>query len=268
MKKITLLFLVLFSTSFCFGQTNNSTGQITLATGYSVQFDVNTTTNIVTMTMIGPSNRWLGVALGNASYTPGSGMAQFNGSDCITYINGALNDRSIPNFSGKPPVDTTTQDWTMVSNDVASGVRTVVGTRARDTGDSADFVFPITNMTGQTIVWAMGNPGTDGNADINYHGNVNRSATLANFTLSAEDFQNEPSFTIYPNPAREKMNINLNPRIGNARLQVYDVLGKRIMDKEISDINSSVNVSNWNNGIYIVRVISGDLSETKRFVKQ
>jgi hypothetical protein len=64
------------------------------------------------------------------------------------------------------------------------------------------------------------------------------------------------------------MNINLNPRIGNARLQVYDVLGKRIMDKEISDINSSVNVSNWNNGIYIVRVISGDLSETKRFVKQ
>ncbi len=76
------------------------------------------------------------------------------------------------------------------------------------------------------------------------------------------------AFTISPNPAKERLNIELNPKIRSARLQVFDVLGKRIVNKQISDINSNVNVSNWNNGIYIVRIISGDTSETKRFVKQ
>jgi len=263
MKKITFLLIAILATSFSSAQDNGS-GQITLTTGYSVQFDINTVTDVVTLTMIGPSDRWLGVALGNASYTPGSGMAQFNGSDCITYVNGVLNDRAIGNFSGQPPLDST-QNWSVVSDDVNGSVRTVVGTRARDTGDSADFVFPTTTMNGQTIVWAMGNPGTVG--AINYHSS-NRSATVVNFTLGVDDFSKEPSFTISPNPARERMNIELNPRIQNAKLQIYDVLGKRIIDKEISDINASLNVSNWNNGIYIVRLTSGDLSETKRFVKQ
>jgi len=100
-------------------------------------------------------------------------------------------------------------------------------------------------------------------------GSMNGVITVvAEGALSVEDFVKGPSFTISPNPAREYMNIELNPRIQNATLQVYDVLGKQIIDKQISDIDSNVNVSNWNNGIYIVRVTSGDLSETKRFVKQ
>ena len=55
MKKITFI-LTLLIASYGFAQ-NVSTGAIALTTGFTVQFDVNGTTNMVTMTMVGPSNR-------------------------------------------------------------------------------------------------------------------------------------------------------------------------------------------------------------------
>jgi hypothetical protein len=55
MKKITFMICVLIS-SFGFAQ-NVSTGLVTLTTGFTVQFDVNGTTNIVTMTMVGPADK-------------------------------------------------------------------------------------------------------------------------------------------------------------------------------------------------------------------
>ena len=71
MKKITLILSLLIS-AYGFAQ-NVSTGVVQLASDFTVQFDVNGTTNKVTMTMIGPANVWLAVAL-NKSHTPGSGM--------------------------------------------------------------------------------------------------------------------------------------------------------------------------------------------------
>lgn len=75
-------------------------------------------------------------------------------------------------------------------------------------------------------------------------------------------------FDISPNPSKDRLNIELPSGIDLAQLQVFDVLGKQILNREISGMETSVNVSNWNNGIYVVRVISGDRSQTKRFVKQ
>jgi len=82
------------------------------------------------------------------------------------------------------------------------------------------------------------------------------------------DKQGGHTFTISPNPAKERLNIELNHKIRSARLEVFNVLGKQIINKVISDIDSGIKVSGWNNGVYIVRVLSGDVSETKRFVKQ
>ena len=61
MKKITFIITFLF-TSYGFAQ-NVSTGVVTLTTGFTVQFDVNGSTNKVTMTMVGPDDKWLAVGL-------------------------------------------------------------------------------------------------------------------------------------------------------------------------------------------------------------
>ena len=129
MKKITLILSLLIS-AYSFAQ-NVSTGVVTLTTGFTVQFDVNGTTNKVTMTMVGPSNVWLAVALN----TTGGNSMGAGGEDVILYDSTGLKDRNLTGAQNAPNVDAS-QDWTQSSNTVTSGVRTIVATRDLDTNDS------------------------------------------------------------------------------------------------------------------------------------
>lgn len=82
----------------------------------------------------------------------------------------------------------------------------------------------------------------------------------------------EKDFSISPNPATSKLNIKLNRALlvdKDLDLSVYDVLGKKVYHRtELSALETSVDVSKWNRGIYLVRVTSNDATYTKRFVKQ
>ena len=151
MKKITFILTFLMA-SYGFAQ-NVSTGVVTLTPGFSVQFDVNGTTDKVTMTMVGPSDVWLGVALNTSS---GNSMGN-GGEDVILFDSTGLKDRNFTGGTNAPNVDTS-QDWTESSNTVTSGLRTIVATRALDTtGDSKDYVFPTTSGTSLPMLWAKGN---------------------------------------------------------------------------------------------------------------
>ena len=82
----------------------------------------------------------------------------------------------------------------------------------------------------------------------------------------------EKDFSISPNPATSKLNIKLNKSLMNDQnldLSVYDVLGKKVYHRtELSALETSIDVSKWNRGIYLVRISSKDSTYTKRFVKQ
>ena len=257
MKKITFFtttLMLCLATNSLHAQTY-STGEVNLTPGQTAQIDI--TPSEVTLTMTGQDDRWLGLGFNATSMTAGTDAVIFDGTN--------LTDREIAGFS-TPPLDAS-QDWSIVSNTTSGGTRTIVATRSL-TGDGVDD-YEFTAETGSIdLIYSNGNGPT---FNLGYHGGgtTNRGMVPGNsITLSNDDFEQEPSFTISPNPARERMNIELNPRIQNARLQVYDVLGKRIIDRRISDIDASINVSSWNSGVYIVRLASGDSFETKRFVKQ
>lgn len=91
--------------------------------------------------------------------------------------------------------------------------------------------------------------------------------TITVQTLGVEDFSLK-SFTISPNPSSLNLNIELPNNITNAKVEVYDVLGKLVYNNRISDLNSSINISNWSKGTYLVRVSTNDATQTKRFIKQ
>ena len=88
---------------------------------------------------------------------------------------------------------------------------------------------------------------------------------------NSDGFQ-EKDFSISPNPATSKLNIKLNRSLlseTNLDLSVYDVLGKKVYHRtEIGALETTVDVSKWNRGIYLVRISSKDSTYTKRFVKQ
>jgi len=262
MKKITLLFYLL-TINLSFSQVWTS-GVVQLEPTRSVQFDINEGTGLVTMTMVFPESTWLGIGPGIMT---GMGMGNL-GDDAIVYNSSGLEDRNMPAGTGQPALDAN-QDWSVSSDTTAGGERTVVGTRAINTGDSNDFIFP-TAMTSFSIIYAKGATLTFG-----YHGGGQYGGTVVNLTadtLSAPEFENALShISISPNPALENLNIKLPDFLSNKELlmEVYDVMGKKIVKETINSFKSSINVTNWNNGLYLVKITSQEenISVTKRFVK-
>ncbi|RMZ51371.1 T9SS C-terminal target domain-containing protein [Flavobacteriaceae bacterium PRS1] len=83
--------------------------------------------------------------------------------------------------------------------------------------------------------------------------------------LGIEDFSLK-SFLIKPNPSSLNLNIELPNNITNAKVEVFDVLGKRIYNNEIT--TTPIDISSWSRGVYLVRVSTSNATHTKRFVKQ
>ncbi|GAB4157210.1 MAG: hypothetical protein Tsb0033_08770 [Winogradskyella sp.] len=90
----------------------------------------------------------------------------------------------------------------------------------------------------------------------------------ASSSLSIADLEsNSTEFTISPNPSKNKLNVFL-PLNEDMNIEVFDILGKRVYKGILTQMSSSVNVSNWKSGVYLVRVYNDKISQTKRFVKQ
>ena len=75
------------------------------------------------------------------------------------------------------------------------------------------------------------------------------------------------SFTITPNPAERFVSINLPSSLENARLEIYNILGKKIVDKDISNLNKVMDVISWDSGFYLFKLTSDGKSATKQLIK-
>jgi hypothetical protein len=84
--------------------------------------------------------------------------------------------------------------------------------------------------------------------------------------LSADSFQSN-SFTMYPNPVLDVLNVNSN-LLEIKSITIADINGRIV--KQILELNkqtSQINVSNLNAGIYIVTIDSEEGSTVKKFIK-
>lgn len=94
------------------------------------------------------------------------------------------------------------------------------------------------------------------------------NSTIVSKLVRQYNLIQDEDFVISPNPAKEKLNIKLLSTNENVKLEVFDVLGKLIYKGEITQLESSVNISSWKSGVYLVRVSNNKTSQTKRFIKQ
>ncbi|MDP5081529.1 MAG: T9SS type A sorting domain-containing protein [Winogradskyella sp.] len=94
------------------------------------------------------------------------------------------------------------------------------------------------------------------------------NSSLVSKIVADYNLDQEADFVISPNPAINKLNIKLLSVNDNVKLEVFDVLGKLIYKREITQLESSVNISNWKIGVYLVRISNNKMTQTKRFLKQ
>lgn len=261
MKKITFFNLFLFFISVTISAQTLTTGTVSLnpSADFTVKFDINTSNNTVTLTLTGDSNRWLGVAPGVAQ---GSSMGNA-GDDVVIYSSLGLQDRNLTGNLGQPNVDSS-QDWNLVSDNTTGGLRTVVATRLINTGDSNDYVFPTTE-TSFPIIWANGSNTNINGGHSNRGGTVVTTTTLSNNAFEAE----QVDFTIFPNPSSKDLNISVsqNTVVEKFNMEIYDVLGKKVLSETISNRNTTINIQDWSSGVYLIKIQNGKTHQTNRFIK-
>ena len=76
------------------------------------------------------------------------------------------------------------------------------------------------------------------------------------------------SVTLYPNPAREYVDIRVDGDVNVTAMEVYDVYGKLINTVNVIDNPTRINVSGLADGMYFVRVTTEKGAVTKAFVKK
>jgi len=100
-------------------------------------------------------------------------------------------------------------------------------------------------------------------------------ATVGRFSSTVDWYENEwdllgiednslNNIRIYPNPTTNKLYFK-SSIAEDFNISVYDILGKKVLENTVN-INKSLDVSQLNNGIYIVRF--DDYNSTYKFVKE
>lgn len=244
MKKITIF--LLFMSYAVFAQTY-STGTMTFFTGFTGKIDVTSTT--VTVTLVGPSTSWLSVGFDATTMND-------NGRDLIVFDGTSITDRSFNGIGITPPTDT--QNWTLSSNTVNTGVRTVVMTRARVATEGTDYTFPFSAQA-LNVIFAR----SIGTNTFGYHGGGNCGTISSNLTLGTGDFDKN-SLKIYPNPSKDFLSVEFPNLVEKGEVKIYDSLGKVVVKKDVTLLDNKIETSFLKTGTYtvVLRTEYGNATQT------
>lgn len=76
-------------------------------------------------------------------------------------------------------------------------------------------------------------------------------------------------FNIYPNPSNNTINIEFEAVSNQYDLKIIDITGRVVKSSEkINSIKTTLNISDLENGIYLISVFDGKNSITKKIIKQ
>ena len=74
-------------------------------------------------------------------------------------------------------------------------------------------------------------------------------------------------FEMYPNPASDKVRIQLPSGAENATVEFYDSLGRLALSKKVTRINNKMDVNALSKGVYILKVFTADQIGSQKFIK-
>ncbi len=83
---------------------------------------------------------------------------------------------------------------------------------------------------------------------------------------STEESKISSDFTMYPNPAKSFISLNVDKLIGNGTIVVTDLYGKQVKVQTLSMGNNMIDVASLAKGFYLVSVITNDGKTTKKLV--
>ncbi|MDD4830246.1 MAG: T9SS type A sorting domain-containing protein, partial [Bacteroidales bacterium] len=74
---------------------------------------------------------------------------------------------------------------------------------------------------------------------------------------------------IYPNPASDILNIEINNTTKEVlNLNIYNIMGSLVKTETTAANNNQINISDLNNGIYLIEIESKDLITKQKLIIQ
>tara|TARA_R100000935_G_scaffold21876_4_gene40527 strand:+ start:78635 stop:80257 length:1623 start_codon:yes stop_codon:yes gene_type:complete len=86
--------------------------------------------------------------------------------------------------------------------------------------------------------------------------------------LGTEDQMLKETFAIYPNPVTDVFNVSFPQQLERAVVIIYDVLGKQVLEKEISTVENKVNISELSGGVYIASIAAEGVINNFKIIKK
>lgn len=77
----------------------------------------------------------------------------------------------------------------------------------------------------------------------------------------------EPDIKIQPNPVSDIMVVNIDQKDISGRISVTDMNGKELFNKELTELQTKIDMSGLDSGMYIIRLMQDDQIELRKVVK-
>jgi hypothetical protein len=213
--------------------------------------------------------------LSNLTANTGYTFKAFITFDGTTVYGSEVTFTTLPEDTPEPCDVPTGLDTTNVANEVISitwdANANVVNWNVRYRPQNGQWTSATANTNGYTITGLTGSTTYEIQVQANC-GDGNASDWSASLFVTTKNVGInswlENSVNLYPNPAKEYVDIRINGDVNVTSMEVYDVYGKLLNAMNVVENPTRINVSNLANGMYFVRVNTEAGAVTKTFVKR
>lgn len=92
----------------------------------------------------------------------------------------------------------------------------------------------------------------------------------SNITVGVTDIQRvHDMFTIYPNPVKDVLNVQIKHSSGKMTIEIYTIQGKVVEGAVVKSANQDLQIQippNAGNGIYFIKILQDEYLQTERFI--
>ena len=131
-------------------------------------------------------------------------------------------------------------------------------TAFNNTTFQSEFRMVNTSTGNTTLMGALGSASPGGTLQFGWSSSTESSLSVEDFTTT--------NFKVYPNPAKNVLNLSASVQI--ERIEVYNMLGQKIMTQQLGNTTSTLNISDLKSGTYIVTVTINGKQSSQIFVRK
>lgn len=134
-------------------------------------------------------------------------------------------------------------------------------------GTGVDFAANILQTTDGGYALTAYTGSHDGDVTSN-HGQTDYWVVKLNGTNSIYEFSNELDATVYPNPVKDIVNININASLGGSFYTLNDVLGNVISKGQLKLDKNQLNMSGLKQGVYFLQINNNTDTRSFKVLKE